>query len=124
MMKLVLALFLSFNVMANVAQYGTVCVIIDANDTHNEYPHHARLASNPSSYKPIYHRRQACFDLNETYYMQSFVREEHGTITYSIRCSYEPNAKDEGKILYLTPEGQSSRCLIEDPFTIDESQSG
>ncbi|HXW60286.1 MAG TPA: hypothetical protein VEK06_01990 [Myxococcota bacterium] len=120
MMRFSMLWMMSFSLMAGYYHSRDVCLIIDASEVEVDarYPSLARLARDPSSYKEIYHMTEACFDLNEGFYMQTFLREERGVRTYSTRCYYEPHAKDEGKVLHFIPDGQSTRCLIEDAFTI------
>jgi|SRR5579871_4658085 len=92
-----------------------VCLTIDQVDTgHPKHPNQATLVNNHTESFYVYHRKEACFDLSEQYYMQYFLWETENSIVYGTRCYYQPDAKHAGKVLRYDGQSGSTPCSIVD----------
>lgn len=114
-----LVLFLAISTRASFDDQ--VCVIIDQLDTGNKkYPNQATEVDDHNKSFDVFHKQEACFDLDKKYYMQYFLWENANVVVYGTRCRYEPKPEDDGKILRYEGFSGGTPCPVVDEFHIDD----
>jgi hypothetical protein len=54
----------------------------------------------------------ACFDLNKTYYLMSFLTENSAQEIYGTDCKYVPSLKDAHRSIVFKGENGESICPV------------